>query len=431
MRTTAALPQLLASLMLAGLLTATPSSLLAAPQVATSSSASAQLEPIVDEHGRQLYTIDLDEALVQQVDDSAEEPMRLASDPRNATEWRGWHRTKTRAMVKLLEREYGIEAVSMTSHLMSTFSAYLDEKTRARLQSDPRVTKLTLVISGQDVFSGPPSTGEALGYEHFPVTFDPPQPQAFEAFTVSFLAHATDGRPMSIQVEGNAIIIDFAGSNDHLGLAPPEGKVQATITGLPPGNYVVRIFQNHSPDLRNQHRLDHRVSEPDWALTVAEAPPATPAHAFYNLQNGHYFITGSAAERDGILRGEAGDGWILLREPFQAWPAAGPAPDAAKAVCRFYSASANSHFYAVEGAECEHLKREGSGWAYEGLAFRTLMATAGTCPVGTDPIWRLYNNRAAQNDSNHRFTTSATDYRSMIAGGWIGEGAVFCSPRLD
>lgn len=266
-------------------------------------------------------------------------------------------------------------------------------------------------------------------YSRYPVTFDPPKPQAFQPFTTSFLAYADDGRPMSIQIEGNTIVIDFVGMTDRLGLAPPEGRVQANILGLAPGDYVVKIFQNHSPDLRNQHRVDHTVTEPDWPLTIPEASPTVRLHAFYNLQNRHYFITGSNIERDGIVAGKAGDTWIVIDEDFQVWPADGPAPEAARAVCRFYSAEANSHFYAVEGTECEHLKHEGSGWAYEGIAFRTLMATAGSCPAGTDPIWRLYNNRAVQHDSNHRFTASTTDYRSMISDGWIGEGAVFCSPH--
>lgn len=292
-----------------------------------------------------------------------------------------------------------------------------------------RATNIATVLTIGAALAGISAQAGALEYSRFPVTFDPPRPQAFQPFTVSFVAYAADGRPMSIQVEGNTILIDFAGIGDRLGAAPPEGKVQANIAGLAPGDYVVKIFQNNSPDLRNQHRVDDVVSEPDWPLTVADAPPTVPVHAFYNLHTGHYFITGSSAERDGVLRGDAGSDWLVVNEDFKAWPAEGPAPDAASAVCRFYSAAANSHFYAVDGAECEHLKREGSGWAYEGIAFRTLVATAGTCPAGTDPIWRLYNDRAIFNDSNHRFTASTTDYRSMIAAGWLGEGAVFCSFR--
>lgn len=44
---------------------------------------SAEGELILDEYGRQLYTIYLDEDLVEQEYTGGEEPMRLISDPRN------------------------------------------------------------------------------------------------------------------------------------------------------------------------------------------------------------------------------------------------------------------------------------------------------------------------------------------------------------
>ena len=66
---------------------------------------------------------------------------------------------------------------------------------------------------------------------------------------------------------------------------------------------------------------------------------------------------------------------------------------------------------------------------YEGIAFRALVPTQGSCYPGTVPVWRLYNDRFAQADSNHRFVTSADTYRHMIANGRIGEGVAFCSPE--
>ncbi len=213
----------------------------------------------------------------------------------------------------------------------------------------------------------------------------------------------------------------------------PNRELKILVPGLPSGSYVVKPVRVLYPDDKSRDRLhDTALSrEPDWPLTVTAAPPTIPVHAFYNRYARHYFLTASAAEREGILRGDAGsdDYWFVADNGFNAWPADGPAPIAAQPVCRFYSSSANSHFYVVDGEECAQLKTEDSGWTYEGIGFRALMATAGSCPPGTDPVWRLYNNRAAQNDSNHRFTTSTASYQSMIAQGWIGEGAAFCSPR--
>ena len=49
------------------------------------------------------------------------------------------------------------------------------------------------------------------------------------------------------------------------------------------------------------------------------------------------------------------------------------------------------------------------------------------CPQGLLSVNRAYNNRAAQNDSNHRFTTSDSEIRSMGEKGWAVEGTVMCA----
>ena len=97
-------------------------------------------------------------------------------------------------------------------------------------------------------------------------------------------------------------------------------------------------------------------------------------------------------------------------------------------VCRFYSSLVNSHFYTGDEEECAILQVEDHGWEYEGIAFQALLPANGACPAGTDPVWRLFNNRVAEMDSNHRFVASSETYRAMMADGWVGEGVAFCSP---
>ena len=43
----------------------------------------------------------------------------------------------------------------------------------------------------------------------------------------------------------------------------------------------------------------------------------------------------------------------------------------------------------------------------------------GTCPGGTIPVYRLWNQRA---DSNHRYTTRAAIKAEMLAAGYVAEG---------
>ncbi len=99
-------------------------------------------------------------------------------------------------------------------------------------------------------------------------------------------------------------------------------------------------------------------------------------------------------------------------------------------VCRLYaspgSGGSNSHFYGVSG-DCPTLNKL-SGLKYEGFDFSVLTPVNSTCSAAApNPVWRLFNNKAATNDGNHRYVVSAATKTAMVAQGWIDEGAVFCS----
>ena len=149
-------------------------------------------------------------------------------------------------------------------------------------------------------------------------------------------------------------------------------------------------------------------------------------YEFYNTKLKHYFRTSSAAEAMGIDNGAAGPGWVRTGDNLSAYAAGTNLPG--QDVCRFYTFGANSHFYTAFAAECAGLKAPGSGWTYEGLSFRSqLPARAGTCPAATVKVHRLYNNRFAFNDSNHRFTTVFPEVARLQAQGWQYEGVAFCA----
>jgi hypothetical protein len=69
------------------------------------------------------------------------------------------------------------------------------------------------------------------------------------------------------------------------------------------------------------------------------------------------------------------------------------------------------------------------GWTFESpqVFGMTSVIAPGICPAGTSRIYRVYNQRAAFNDSNHRYLSDAAAYDSMMANGWSGEGVVFCA----
>lgn len=176
-------------------------------------------------------------------------------------------------------------------------------------------------------------------------------------------------------------------------------------------------------------------SAPAVTTTVTvSAPPPTgqPTVEFYNINLAHYFLTAVQAEATGIDNGAAGPGWVRTGFSFDVF--ANPVTADLKAlttspVCRFYAPGANTHFFTVDSAECAQVKLD-PGWHYEGIAFNVQAPQFGSCPAGTQPIYRVYNNRAAFNDSNHRFITNQATFLQMGDQGWTLEGVVMCTTSV-
>ena len=144
---------------------------------------------------------------------------------------------------------------------------------------------------------------------------------------------------------------------------------------------------------------------------------------FYNTGLDHFFVTASGPEAASIDAGGSGPGWVRTGTVFKS---GGPNP-----VCRFYGVQSaggpNGHFYTADADECAQVKLD-PGWFFESLDFAITPAMAGgVCPQGLIPVYRAYNNRFAQHDSNHRLTTNLSHYQQQLAAGWSGEGIVMCA----
>jgi uncharacterized delta-60 repeat protein len=151
---------------------------------------------------------------------------------------------------------------------------------------------------------------------------------------------------------------------------------------------------------------------------------------FHNSTLDHYFITADPNEAAAADGGAAGPGWARTGKTFKS---GGPSR-----VCRFYGSpdidpatgmrrGPNSHFYTIDPAECAAVRAD-IGWRFESYDFSGWPRSGVACPAGTVAVLRAYNNRFAQNDSNHRYMIEQATYDAMLAQGWSGEGAVFCAP---
>ena len=147
---------------------------------------------------------------------------------------------------------------------------------------------------------------------------------------------------------------------------------------------------------------------------------------YHHSQFDHYFVTPVPAE-------------IALLDahqpPFQYWSRTGlsfnafastGAPSGSVANCRFFNdhfAPKSSHFYAPHGFGCEATLELFPDWTLEDAAlFNTMLSDPdGSCPLGTIPLYRLYN-QGQGGAPNHRFVTSLTARQTMITRGYIPEG---------
>jgi len=203
----------------------------------------------------------------------------------------------------------------------------------------------------------------------------------------------------------------------------PDGRI-ATLTRVVIGADNRFTYSGYSERPTDAH--DHSI-----VVRLIGSETTTNVVEFYNTTLNHYFITADPNEASAIDGGAAGPGWSRTGS---AWKSGGPAR-----VCRFYGSpetdpatnqrrGPNGHFYTISADECAQVK-EDAGWKFESYDFSGWKSQAGgQCAAGTIAVKRVYNNRFADNDSNHRYTTSDAIYSQMLAQGWSGEGTVFCAP---
>ena len=186
-----------------------------------------------------------------------------------------------------------------------------------------------------------------------------------------------------------------------------------------PGDGTMSINRNGVPQTNSPKNFAGQTA------TIPGAPSGVTE--FFNTLLNHYFLTADPVEGASIDAGGSGPGWTRTGKVFKS---GGP-----NAVCRFFGVQAaggpNGHFYTADPDECNQVKLD-PGWHFESLDFATTPPVPGamgaTCPAGLVPVYRAYNHRFAEHDSNHRITANFADYQSQIAAGWTGEGIVMCAP---
>jgi len=161
-------------------------------------------------------------------------------------------------------------------------------------------------------------------------------------------------------------------------------------------------------------------------------PTTAIAVEYYHAAFDHYFITAIADEITKLDNGTF-VGWARTGKQFKVYTAAGTG---LSGVCRFFSTSFNpksSHFYTADASECTVVKAN-ADWTFEDTVFYVPTPTAaGSCPIGTMPVYRMYNNGQGA-APNHRFTIDMAVRSDMLSRPipWVPEGygigVTMCSP---
>jgi hypothetical protein len=151
-------------------------------------------------------------------------------------------------------------------------------------------------------------------------------------------------------------------------------------------------------------------------------PPVSTLTAveYHHAAWDHFFVTAIPQEISSLDSG-AFAGWARTGLQFNVYPLDAAATSSSY-VCRFFSTSfapRSSHYYSPEPG-CGQLMTN-TNWQLEGQVFNLVASPAGSCPAGTTPLYRLYNNGAGA-APNHRYTIDASVRDQMIAAGWTAEG---------
>src|SRR5207244_576847 len=80
-------------------------------------------------------------------------PASSTRDPKIASNPFAWHKPSVRALVKHIEHDYGIEAITMTSYALPAFSAFVPDSIVANVSSDYRVAELVPQYKGTTTLS--------------------------------------------------------------------------------------------------------------------------------------------------------------------------------------------------------------------------------------------------------------------------------------
>jgi hypothetical protein len=212
---------------------------------------------------------------------------------------------------------------------------------------------------------------------------------------------------------------------------------EVPFSALPSGTWYLTLFVTQFEDATvDDGYLYDDFQQFEAPLLVGGYRGVEPIVEYYYAASNTYFVTGIPGEINALDSGMF-QGWERTGYQFNGFdPTQSATPAASVSVCRFFNDSfgtVSSHFYALHGLGCEDTIADFPDWKLEtATAFNMYVPdAAGNCPIGSSPVYRLFNN-GMSGAPNHRYTTNPDVRSQMITQGWTPEGygigVAFCSP---
>jgi hypothetical protein len=247
---------------------------------------------------------------------------------------------------------------------------------------------------------------------------------------------STAGKRALIATQGFAalglVVPDYVIPN---GFLPTDGGT-VNYAGIDPITYAALPIDGVNALLRDGTSAPNAAT--DFAGQSASVPPMpVTAVEFYNQALDHYFISALQPDID-ALDSQRLPGWARTGLGFKVFPSQAAGGPGVNPVCRILipPALGDSHFFSASPQESDETRAKFPAFIFESPAVFyvalpvTTGVTAGACPAGTLPVYRVFDDRA---DANHRYTVDRATRDAMVMRGYIAEGygddaVIMCAP---
>jgi hypothetical protein len=233
-----------------------------------------------------------------------------------------------------------------------------------------------------------------------------------------YLPDPLDPRLQYIAQPTQEIVAEYMNQDMTSVVATPSPQTTSTlrIPGLAPGKYRVRLMYPKGEMFDTREIMVTGTGNPVVVTSMGVNGPNQFALSWFAT------APSSSPQASTPFPG------VEDRRRFGAWMATADAPKDTVPLywLSFTIGRSTLQYYTVDEPTKNMLRN--AGWFDNGVFLRVLRDTGGTCPAGSEPVYRAFRPaKVGLWEPTHRYTADPTAYRNWLqSGNWAGEGVAFC-----